>query len=1273
MLESPDQIIPIDIEDEMRSAYIDYAMSVIISRALPDVRDGLKPVHRRVLYGMSDLGLQASKPYKKSARVVGEILGKYHPHGDASVYDTMVRMAQEWSMRYPLVDGQGNFGSVDGDSPAAMRYCVTGDAKIKTDLGLMPIECLIPNSVLNHEYPLQLKVLSVHNTENITSQFFNSGFHPIYQLKTKEGFTLKGTAEHPVLVLSTLEDGKPAYCWKLLKDIQSSDKVVIDRSQANLKNTVCTESEKNWAILAGCLISKGFVTGNKLGFNNTDPVYYQDFITAYEAEVGKNYYNYERKLKTGRTIYEFDVQNTSELRGKEIFEILKGLKAKDKFIPDFIFQLPKDAQKVFLQYLFEGDGSISQLERNTLNLQYSTYSEQLTQDIQILLLEFGVIGKISKNQREEYKVCIGGFHNILKFYHHIQFAAQKAQKLEIIIQEELNRRKGKNPSYTLSNDYIPYIAEYIRKFCKRQFLTKKNIDPYERIDDYLPTILQWIDNLELKTLFQKFVADRYYFATVSSCELLTDEQVVYSVKVDSTCHSFVANGFLNHNTEARLQRIAEELLADLNKETVDFQPNFDDSLQEPSVLPCKIPNLLVNGSSGIAVGMATNMAPHNLNEVVEGIFAYLDNPEITVQELIKYVPAPDFPTGGIIYGYQGVRNALETGRGRVVVRGKAEIVTSKTGKTQIIVSEIPYMVNKANLIEKTAGLIQEKKIEGISDIRDESDRTGMRIVYDLRRDAVPMVVLNQLYRYTALQSSFGVNNVALVKGKPRTLNLKELIVYYIEHRHDVIHRRTEFELKEARARQHILEGLLIALDHLDEVIALIRASKDVETARTGLMENFQLSEVQAKAILDMRLQRLTALERDKIVEEYKQITALIERLEAILADKSLRTAIIKEELQEIKDKYGDARRTEIVHYSDEFTDEDMIQDEKMVITISHEGYIKRTSLDEYRTQNRGGVGSRGASKGDDFTKHMFVASTLDYLLIFTGSGQVFWIKVYQTPEGGKTAKGRAIQNLVQMEKEDTVQAVINVSNLQDPDFIQNHFLVMCTKQGLIKKTDLESFSRPRQNGIRAITFNEGDSLLDVKLTNGDHDIILAVSSGRAIRFHEDTVRAMGRTAAGVRGITLDDEEDKVVGLVCIGKDNPDLLVVSENGYGKRSSIEDYRITNRGGKGIKTIQITEKTGKLVAILDVVDSDDLLLVNKSGMVIRMAVSNMRVMGRATQGVRLIKIQEGDCVASVAKIEYVPTDEDSSSEQLNHHNGQNGSSEHLNGYLEEPLEDE
>ena len=820
-----ENIIPINIEDEMRGAYIDYSMSVIISRALPDVRDGLKPVHRRVLYGMQELGVNYNKPYKKSARIVGEVLGKYHPHGDSSVYDTMVRMAQEWSLRYPLVDGQGNFGSIDGDSPAAMRY-----------------------------------------------------------------------------------------------------------------------------------------------------------------------------------------------------------------------------------------------------------------------------------------------------------------------------------------------------------------------------------------------------------------------------------------TEARLRRIAEELLTDINKNTVDFQPNFDDSLTEPTVLPGKIPNLLLNGASGIAVGMATNMAPHNITEVVDGITAYIDNNDITIEELMQFITAPDFPTGASIYGYTGVRSAFETGRGRIVVRAKAEFDTLSSGREQIIVTEIPYQVNKASMIEKTAALINDKKIEGISDIRDESDRNGLRVVYDLRKDAIPNVVLNNLYKYTQLQSSFSVNNVALVKGKPQTLNLKDLISLYVDHRHDVVVRRTQYELEEAEKRAHILEGYLIALDNLDEVISLIRSSRDPEVAKNGLMEKFELTEIQAKAILDMRLQRLTGLERDKIIKEYEEIKALIDRLKAILADEGLRMGIIKDELAELKDRYGDERRTDIIHAADDFTAEDMIPDEDMVITISHHGYIKRTPLAEYRTQGRGGVGSKGVStKDDDFTEHLFIASAHNYLLIFTKNGKVFWKKVWEIPEGSKASKGRAIQNLINIESEDSVRAVINVKTLEDEDYINNNFLMMCTEQGTIKKTSLEAYSRPRQNGINAITIHEGDQLLNVDLTNGDNHIVIAKKSGKAIHFHESDVRPMGRTAAGVRGITLEGADDKVVGMVCV-RDNSDLMVVSEHGYGKRSSIEDYRITKRGGKGVTTLKVSSKTGSLVAIKSVVDSDDLMIINKSGITIRISLSDLRVMGRATQGVKLIRLGDKDSISSVEKIENI---EEEADEILNQEN--------------------
>ncbi|KAA9356573.1 DNA gyrase subunit A [Larkinella humicola] len=805
-------IIPINIEDEMRGAYIDYSMSVIISRALPDVRDGLKPVHRRVLFGMAELGVNYNKPHKKSARIVGEVLGKYHPHGDSSVYGTMVRMAQDWSLRYPLVDGQGNFGSIDGDFPAAMRY-----------------------------------------------------------------------------------------------------------------------------------------------------------------------------------------------------------------------------------------------------------------------------------------------------------------------------------------------------------------------------------------------------------------------------------------TEARLKRIAEELLTDIYKETVDFQSNFDDSLEEPTVMPAKLPNLLLNGSSGIAVGMATNMAPHNLTEVVNGIVAYIDNHEITIDELMEHITAPDFPTGATIYGIEGVRNAFRTGQGRVVLRAHATIEENK-GKTQIIVSDVPYMVNKAMMLEKTAELINDKKIEGISAFRDESDRDGLRVVYDLKRDAVPNVVLNNLYKHTQLQSAFNINNVALVKGRPALLNLKDMIRYYVEHRQEVITRRTQYELREAEKRAHILEGLLIALDNLDAVIEIIRSSRDPEVAKNGLIDRFKLSEIQAKAILELRLQRLTGLERDKIVAEYEELARLIADLRSILASEERKLQIIREELLELKARYGDARRTEISILGDgNISDLSLIADDEMLITISHEGYIKRTPLTEYRTQSRGGVGSRAAkTKEDDFTEHLFMATMHNTLLIFTQKGRLYWLPVYELPEGARDSKGRPLANFINIESDDQVRAVINVKDLKNADYINNNYLVMCTEQGTIKKTLLEAYSRPRQNGIIAITINEeeGDRLLNVCMTNGQNDIVISSSLGKAVRFNESRVRPMGRTAAGVRGIDLEPGV-KAVGMVCIGRDDAQLLVVSEKGFGKRSPIDEYRVTNRGAKGVGTLKVTDKVGNLVGILEVTDSDDMMIITKSGTAIRMHVDEVRVIGRNTQGVRLINLRDGDEIASVTRI--------------------------------------
>lgn len=812
-----EKLIPINIEDEMKSAYIDYSMSVIVSRALPDVRDGLKPVHRRVLYGMHELGVRSNTAHKKSARIVGEVLGKYHPHGDTSVYDTMVRMAQEWSLRYMLVDGQGNFGSIDGDSPAAMRY-----------------------------------------------------------------------------------------------------------------------------------------------------------------------------------------------------------------------------------------------------------------------------------------------------------------------------------------------------------------------------------------------------------------------------------------TEARMRKISEDMLADIDKETVDHKLNFDDTLQEPTVLPTRIPGLLINGASGIAVGMATNMPPHNLSEVVNGITAFIDNSNIEIEELIQYVKAPDFPTGGIIYGYDGVKEAFQTGRGRIVMRAKANI-EEVNGRECIIVNEIPYQVNKADMIKKTADLVNDKKLDGISTIRDESDRNGMRIVYVLKRDAIPNIVLNKLFKYTALQSSFSVNNIALVNGRPEMLNLKDMISHFVDHRHEVVVRRTKFELRKAEERAHILEGMLIASDNIDEVIKIIRGSLNPEEAREKLIKRFELSEIQAKAIVEMRLRQLTGLEQDKLRSEYETLMKTIEDLKDILDKKERRMQIIKNELLVVKDKYGDERRSAIEYAGGDLSIEDMIPNEQVVITISHAGYIKRTSLTEYRTQNRGGVGQKASTtRNEDFLEHLFVGTNHQYMLFFTQKGKCFWMRVYEIPEGSRTSKGRAIQNLINIEQDDKVKAFICTQNLKDEEYINAHYVIMATKNGQVKKTSLEQYSRPRTNGINAITIKEGDELLEAKLTSGESQVMLALKSGKAIRFEEAKTRPMGRGASGVRGITLSKDGDVVIGMISVDDMQSNILVVSENGYGKRSNLEDYRITNRGGKGVKTISITDKTGSLVSIKNVTDEDDLMIINKSGIAIRMAVEDLRVMGRATQGVKLINLKGSDSIAAVAKVIKEEADE-------------------------------
>jgi DNA gyrase subunit A len=1261
------EIIPVNLEDEMRQSYLDYAMSVIVGRALPDVRDGLKPVHRRSLFAMNELGNDWNKPYKKSARIVGNVIGKYHPHGDTAVYDTIVRMAQPFSLRYMLVDGQGNFGSIDGDSPAAMRYCVTGNTRVKTDKGLVAIQDLVKESKLNSDHSIKTKVLSLHRTINGANRFFNSGYHPVYKLKTREGFNIEGTANHPIMIISTDQGGKPVYTWKLLENMQPDDKVLIDRSQICLNNQGLDETEKNWAIIAGCLVSEGFVTEKRMGFNNTDQVYFNHFVEAYRQLLGNRFYSYVRQLKSGKLIYEFDVQNLTEFSKCPIYADLVNCKAKDKKIPEYIFTASNQAQKIFLQYLFEGDGSISILEKNTINLQYCTQSLQLAKDVQLLLLEFGVIASINQpKSRREYKVCISGYRNICQFHENVGFVTQKVTKSVAIIDAEKQRRTQID-RFSLSRDSIPYIAAYVRKYAKYcYFLNKRNFDCYERIDLYYADIIKAINQQYLIEIFNELAADRYYFATVESCEKQAEEQIVYSIRVDSDCHSFVANGFINHNTEVRMSRIAHELLADLDKETVDFVPNYDESEHEPTVFPTRLPNLLVNGSSGIAVGMATNIPPHNLGEVVDACIALIDNPALTISDLMQHIPGPDFPTAGLINGNRGIREAYETGRGRVQMRAKTAIETDEIRNRQaIIVTELPYQVNKARLIEKIAELVKDKKLEGISELRDESDKDGLRIYIELRRGESGEVVLNNLFQHTALQGVFGVNMVALVDGQPRLLNLKQVLEAFLTHRREVIVRRTVFDLRKARDRAHIVEGLAVALTNLDPLIVLIRAAPDPAAAKAGLLEQiwmpgviadwlartggdiarpeelpaefglsasgYRLSPIQAQAILDLRLHRLTGLEQQKLLDEYQELLARITDYLEILTEPDRLTSVIRAELLELRIQYNDPRRTVILPDEQNLNLEDLINEEAMVVTLSHAGYVKAQPLSLYRAQRRGGRGRAAATvKEEDFIDKLFIASTHDTVLCFSNRGKVYWKKVYELPQAGRTARGRPIVNLLPLEEGERINAVLSVREFGD-----DHFVFFATANGTVKKTPLSEYSRPRSNGIIAIGLCDGDQLVNVELTNGQSDIMLFTDAGKALRFVETEVRNTGRSACGVRGIRLGDGQ-KVIALIVVGEGT--ILAATENGYGKRTEVAEYPRRGRGGQGVIAIQTTERNGQVIGAVQVENDHEIMLITDGGTLVRTPVEGISLVGRNTQGVTLIRLQGGEKLVGIEKIESI-----------------------------------
>lgn len=1231
----PGRVEPRELEQEMRSSYLDYAMSVIVGRALPDARDGLKPVHRRVLYAMWTDGNRPGRPHVKCAAVVGEVVKHYHPHSPEAIYDTLVRMAQPFSLRYPLVDGQGNFGSVDDDPAAAMRYCTSGDTRVATSLGTLRIDELA-SAPANSDADVDLEVLDRLGRPVKASKLFHSGEHATLRLRTREGYEVTGTHNHPLLCLVDM-GGIPLLLWKLLDEIRPGDRVLLARIPRPVGDL--SERDRQTALLLGAFVSEGFVSERRAGFNNVDREFFEEVLAAYDSVVGGSRYVYERTIASGSRLRELDVQQLEALRSSALAE-LTGKPSSAKAVPETVWRGSQAVKRVFLQSLFTGDGSSSLLPRNTIQVSYSTYSEQLAKDVQLLLLEFGVISRLCRYEKGETKVVITNRRDARLFAENVGFLGAKQTKLE--------RDLASIPqtSRALSHDHVPYLAAYIRgesgsRWVDRDWLRRHNVDRVERWEHGGVAILEHVASEEVKRVVEPLVTGDYYYAEVASVED-AGVQPVYSLRVDTRDHSFLTNGFVSHNTEARLERIAEEMLKELEFDTVDFGPNYDESKREPLVLPARFPNLLVNGSSGIAVGMATNMPPHHLGETIDAVVALIDKPTANVDDLMKHVKGPDFPTGAIILGRSGIRDAYRTGRGRIVMRARAHIEELRGGKSAIIVTELPYGVKKGGdngVIKKIADLVNDKVLTEISDLADHSDRTGMRVQIELKRDARPQVVLNKLFKHTALQATFGYNAVALVDGVPRTLSLLELVTYYLDFQRQIVTRRSQHELRRAEDRSHVLRGYLIALDNLDAVIALIRAAADTEEARTQLQEHFELSERQAQAILDLRLARLTGLARKEVEDEYRELQSRIGELRNLLSDEAKIDALIKEELLALKEHYGksDDRRTEIIAAEEELELEDMIAEEDMVIAITRSGYIKRLPVTSYREQRRGGIGVMGMDlKDEDYIEHLFVASTHDYVLFFTSVGKVYRLKVHELPLGSRQSKGRAIVNLLPFAQGELVRAVIQTRNFEEAEY-----LLFATKNGVVKKTKLAEYNTPlKADGIIAIKMREGDELVAVRHCSEGDDVLLVSRNGQAIRFGESDARAMGRATEGVRGMSL-RVDDEVIAAE-IAKDDSDLLVVTENGYGKRTRVSEYPKKGRGGMGVKTVQLTEARGHLAGARVVRDGYQVMLISNGGTVIKMPVADVKRLGRATQGVIVMRPREGEIVSTLAPV-IDPGDDD------------------------------
>jgi DNA gyrase subunit A len=1163
------------------------------------------------------------------------VMGKYHPHGDSAIYDTLVRMAQPFSLRYPLVDGQGNFGSIDDDPAAAMRYCTTGDTRIETPNGSIRIGELF-EAEPNSDNDVDLEVLDRLGRPVHASKLFHSGEHPTLRLRTREGYELTGTHNHPVLCLVDMV-GVPLLLWKQLDEISAGDRVLLARMDRDDEDWI-TGSESQEALLLGAFVSEGWVSDKRAGFNNVDPDYFASVLGAYDAIVGGPRYVYSRTIRSGSTLQELDIHNLEALRQSPL-AALAGLDSDEKVVPEHVWGASRPYKRAFLQSLFTGDGSSSLLPRKTIQISYSTYSKQLAKDVQLLLLEFGIVSKLCHYEKGETKVVITNKRDARRFALDVGFLGAKQRKLEVAL-AQIPRT-----SSALSRDHVPYVAAYIRKdsesrWTDRDWLRRHNVDRVERWEQGGTAIMERIASAEVKAVVEPLVTGDYYYAEVASVED-AGIQPVYSLRVDTKDHSFLTNGFVSHNTEARLSKIATELLRDIDANTVDFEPNYDESRRQPSVLPSRFPNLLVNGSTGIAVGMATNMPPHNLGETIDAVVAMIDNADIDVEGLMKHIKGPDFPTGAFIVGRSGIRDAYRTGRGRVVMRARAHIEELRGGKSAIVISELPYGVKKggdSGVIRKIADLVQEKVITEVSDLADHSDRTGMRIQVELKRDAVPQVALNKLFKHTPLQSTFGYNAVALVDGIPKTLSLLELITHYLEFQREVVIRRSKDELQKKERAAHVLEGYLRALEVLDEIIALIRAASDVDDARSQLMAKYDFSEIQAQAILDLRLRALTALERHKVEAEYKDLQERIAELRAILGDPARIDGLIREELLEIKQVYGksDDRRTEIVHAEEELELEDLIAEEDMVIAITQSGYIKRLPVTAYREQKRGGIGVMGMElKDEDYIEHLFVASTHDYILFFTNVGKVYRLKVHELPLGSRQSKGRAIVNLLPFKQTETVRAVV-----QTRDFSEAKYLVFGTKNGVVKKTELKAYNTPlKADGIIAIKMREGDELVGVRHSSGDDDILMVSKLGQAIRFNEKEARAMGRDASGVQGMRM-RANDEVIS-INIAQDDADLLVVTENGYGKRTRIAEYPRKGRGGMGVKTIQLTESKGTLAGARVVRDGYQVMLISTGGTVIKMPVDEIKRLGRATQGVIVMRLRGDERVSALAPV--VESDDD------------------------------